>query len=79
MKRKKAERVLEQVAAQNGVSVGEVRAAISEAIEAAMKNPEPEVREKWARICKNGKPPSPEETITHFTERVEKQLAAEDG
>ena len=66
---KKAERSLKRVAVQQGVSLDEVRESIKEAIAAAMANPDPVARSRWA-VPFGDKVPSPEEFVAWCAREV---------
>lgn len=70
MKKSKFTRVLEKVAAQNGVDIFEVRREIELAINAGMENSDPVVRDKWKALSPNGHPPSPEELIAYLSKQA---------
>ena len=63
MDRKKAEKALRAIAAREGVAVGYIRLKIQEAIDAAMANPDPHIREFWDTIPRQGTRLSPEDVI----------------
>lgn len=67
---KKAERSLKRVAAQQGVSLDEVWESIKEAIAAAMANPDPVARSRWAAAPFGDKVPSPEEFVAWCAREV---------
>ena len=67
---KKTERSLKRVAVQQGVSLDEVRESIKEAIAAAMANPDPVARSRWAAAPFGDKVPSPEEFVAWCAREV---------
>ena len=68
MKKSKADRILKKIAAQNGVTVSEVRREIE--LKAGMDNPDPAVREKWNSISTDGQLPSPEEALSYLEDQL---------
>lgn len=62
--------ILEKVAAQNGVSVDEVRAEIEVAIDIGMASPDLAVQAKWKSLCKDGKKPTPEQAIIMLSKEI---------
>lgn len=55
--------ILEQVAAQNHVSLEEVRREIGNAIADAFASEDPAVKAKWKLLAPEGIPPTPEKLI----------------
>ena len=70
MKKSKADRILKKIAAQNGVTVSEVRREIELSLKAGMDNPDPAVREKWNSISTDGQLPSPEEALSYLEDQL---------
>jgi len=70
MKKSKADRILKKIAAQNGVTVSEVRREIELALKAGMDNPNPAVREKWNSVSTDGQLPSPEEALSYLEDQL---------
>lgn len=57
------DKVLQQVAAQNHVTVEEVRRGIQFAITAAMNSDDPVAKAYWQLLSRDGKTPTPKELI----------------
>ncbi|MGL6201570.1 MAG: hypothetical protein ACRC3H_21855 [Lachnospiraceae bacterium] len=55
--------VLEKVAKQNNVTIGEVLNEIQDATETAMKNPNPGAKGFWKKVRNDEQPPEPEELM----------------
>ena len=55
--------IITEIAKRHGVSPGEVRADMEDAIEKAFRNPDPKVRKAWKAIAPDGTPPTPENLI----------------
>ena len=70
MKKAKSDITIEKVARHNGVSEDEVRREIQTAIDLAMANPDPGVREYWAKIPRKGDKPTPEEAILYISGQI---------
>ena len=68
-RKNKPEGIFEKLAAQYGVSAGEVVREIQTALDAAWDNPDPAIRERQRAIFPNGKP-SVEEFIRVMAERA---------
>lgn len=66
----KASRAIAEVAAQNGESEENVRAAIEEAIRVGMSDPDPAVQARWKAIAPDGGPVTPEQLIAWLTARL---------
>ena len=64
---KKASRAISDIAAQNGESEENVRAAIEDAIRVGMSNPDPAVQARWRAISPDGGPVTPEQLIAWLT------------
>ncbi len=71
MTNSKAQKLFEQVALKNGVSVAEVRKEIEIAIDEAMTNPDPAVKKEWENFKFKGDKPTPEEFIVHMAKKVQ--------
>lgn len=67
MKRSKIARVFEQIAAQEGISVEEVRSEIQKAIEIGFTHPDPAVQQYWQSIPYRGDKPTPEEVVLQLS------------
>ena len=65
------ESVFEKLAAQYGVSVGEVIRDMQEAVDAAWNNPDPAIRARQRQLFPDGKP-SVEEFIRVMAEQAQK-------
>lgn len=66
----KTKRILETVAAQNGITAEEVEHEMMEAIRAAMASPDPHARAMWKQICPDGKEPDLETFLTFMAKWV---------
>ena len=66
----KASRAISEVAAQNGESEENVRAAIEEAIRVGMSDPDPAVQARWRAISPDGGPVTPEQLIAWLTAQL---------
>lgn len=71
-------RVISQIAIQEGISEREVQNAMQEAIIAGFENPDPLVRARWEQISIEGKAPTPEAVILWAIGRIAQSLY-EDG
>ena len=60
------ERILEEIAKENGVTAEEVLRDINFALTAARENQSPDVKEAWANIPSEGETPSAHEVISHI-------------
>mgnify|MGYP000941357628 CR=1 FL=1 len=72
MKASKGLKALKQVAAQKGISIDEVRSEIQLAIDMAMANEDPLIREKWSKIPHKGDKPTPEEVIVYLSKQIKR-------
>ena len=63
MKKWNCNDILRQVAAENGVTLQEVRAGIQETIDVCWNNPDPAIHAKWAAMSPRGEKPSVEEAL----------------
>lgn len=62
----KSRKAIGRVAAENGVTVKEVREEIQKAIEEGMKSSDPQAIEFWKNYPKKGEKPTPEELRIYF-------------
>lgn len=67
--RQKAERVLEKLALKEGVPIEHIREKIQEAIDMAIADPDPDVRQFWDAVPREGDYPSPEELLCYLLEK----------
>ena len=58
-------RVIAEVARREGESVEYIRLEMKKAMQAAMNNPDPRIRELWRQIPCKGDAPEPEEFIVY--------------
>ncbi|MBE6981608.1 MAG: hypothetical protein E7437_04715 [Ruminococcaceae bacterium] len=58
-----ANHAIAKVAKQNGKSIEQIRAAMTEAIENAYHCPDPSAQSLWAQVPREGQVPTPEELI----------------
>ena len=70
MSKSRGAQAIEDLAAQNGVSVEEIRREIEIAIDAAIANPDPEAQKQWEQILKDGRKPTPEEFIEYMADKI---------
>lgn len=70
MKKRNATAALEAVARRNNTTVEEVRREIAHAIAIGQSSPDPQVRELWRTIPRQGTQPTPEEVIGFLAGRV---------
>ncbi|MBD5140255.1 MAG: hypothetical protein HDT25_02395 [Ruminococcus sp.] len=63
----KAKNAISKVAAENGVTVKEVREEIQKAIDEGMKSTDPKAIELWKNCPKKGEKPTPEEVIEYIS------------
>lgn len=68
----KAKKAIIKVAAENGVTVKEVREEIQKAIDEGMKNADPQVIELWKNCPKKGDKPTPEELIEYISKMAKR-------
>lgn len=63
-------RIISQIAIQEGTSEQDVRNAMQEAIKAGFENPDPLVRARWEQISTERKAPTPEAVILWAISRI---------
>ena len=63
----KAKKAIIKAAAENGVTVKEVREEIQKAIDEGMKSTDPQAIELWKNCPKKGEKPTPEEVIEYIS------------
>lgn len=68
----RAKKAIIKVAAENGVTVKEVREEIQKAIDEGMKNADPQVIELWKNCPKKGDKPTPEELIEYISKMAKR-------
>lgn len=68
----KTKRIIEIVAARNGVSYEKVEHEMMEAIRAGMASPDPHAQALWKQICPDGKEPDLDTFLTFVANRIEK-------
>lgn len=66
----KTKRILETVAAQNGISVKEAEREMMKAIRTAMASPDPRAQALWKQMCPDGKEPDLDTFLTFVANRV---------
>ena len=66
----KTKRILQIIAAEQGISPKEVEHEILEAIRAGMASPSPHAQALWKQICPDGKEPDMEAFLTFMAQRV---------
>ncbi len=67
--------IIEEIAAQNNTTVGEVRREMEAAIRAGMNSRDPKVRAQWAKIPRKGDIPTPDELIDYFARQAKRKNA----
>lgn len=75
MKHRDADKALDRVARENGVSRAEVEREIHAAIREAMNHPDPLVQRRWKALWPDGEP-SPEELLIKLAALACKDKAA---
>ena len=73
MKKSKGLKAIEQVAAEHGISVAEVRKEMAIAINEAFSNPDPDVQARLTKISRTGDRPTPEEFIVFIAEKIKSE------
>ena len=63
---KQAQKIMEKIAQENGITVFEVRREIEKAIEAGMKSTDPTALCFWGSVPRSGTTPTPEEVMTYM-------------
>ncbi len=66
----KNQKILEQIALRNGVSVSEVRKEIEIALEIGRNNPDPMVQARWREIPCKGEVPTFEEVLDYMAKEA---------
>ncbi len=64
-------RIIEIIAAENGISPEEVEHEMMEAIRAGMASPDPRAQALWKQICPDGKEPDLDTFLTFMANRVD--------
>ena len=67
-------RIIEIIAAENGVSPEKVEYEMMETIRAAMASPDPHARMLWKQICPDGKEPDLDSFLSFMANRVDMVL-----
>lgn len=67
----KTKRIIEIIAAENGISPKEVEHEMMEAIRAGMASPNPHAQALWKLICPDGKEPDLETFLSFMANRVD--------
>ena len=67
----KTKRIIEIIAAENGISPKEVEHEMMEAIRAGMASPEPHAQALWKQICPDGKEPDLDTFLDFMANRVD--------
>lgn len=73
MRKTKATKAFEQIAARDGVSVEKVRNEIQMAIDAGFASPDLAVQKHWSNMNYRGEKPTPEEVVLHLAKQVKKR------
>lgn len=66
----KTKRILQIIAAEQGISPKEVEHEMLEAIRAGMASPNPHAQALWKQICPDGKEPDMEAFLAFMAQRV---------
>jgi len=74
MNQKQFKKILHQIAADNNVTVEEVRRDMEFAMNEAKNNPDPTAQAKWAAIPCKGESPTLEEFITHVAGTIKRDM-----
>lgn len=69
MEKQGFEQILQQIAAINGTSSGEVRRQMEATMASALQNPDPAVRKMWSSIPRNGEVPTLDEFMEYLIEQ----------
>ena len=69
---RRAERALEKMANQEGISVAELKENMENAVEIGWNNKDPQVKRYWLRVAK-GKKPTVEEFILFVADEAKKK------
>ncbi len=64
-------RIIEIIAAENGISPEEVEHEMMEAIRAGMASPDPHAQALWKQICPDGKEPDLDTFLSFMANRVD--------
>ena len=67
---KETKKILESIAAQNGITVKEAEREMVEAIRRAMASSDPRARALWKQMCPDGKEPDLDTFLTFVANRV---------
>lgn len=67
-------RIIEIIAAENGISPEKVEHEMMEAIRVGMASPDPHARMLWKRICPDGKEPDLDTFLSFMANRVDTVL-----
>ena len=67
----KTKRILQIIAAEQGISPEEVEHKMMEAIRAAMDSPNPRAKALWKQICPDGKEPDLDTFLSFMSNRVD--------
>lgn len=73
MEKSRAFKAFMNIAERDGVSVEEVKQGIQMAIDAAMENPDPQVRRQWEELNFHNKKPTPEEFVAAIMKQLEEK------
>lgn len=72
-KRKDYTHIFERIAAENHITVAEVRCNIEAAIRVGLSDPDPEVREQWAKVPCKGNMPTPDELLRYVVRQAKNE------
>ncbi len=73
MEKSRAFKAFMNIAERDGISVEEVKQGIQMAIDAAMENPDPQVRRQWEELNFQNKKPTPEEFVAAIMKQLEEK------
>ena len=66
----RAKRVLQMIAAQNGMKVKDAEQEMMTAIRMAMASPDPQIKARWKQIFPDGKEPDLETFLTFMANNI---------
>ena len=70
----KTKRIIEIIAAENGISPEDVEHEMMEAIRAGMASPDPHAQALWKQICPDGKEPDLDTFLSLVANRVDMMM-----
>ena len=70
----KTKRIIEIIAAENGISPEKVKHEMMEAIRAGMASPDPHAQALWKQMCPDGKEPDLDTFLDFMANRVDMMM-----